>query len=224
MAARGGGRHNTRSRGPVVRVRNISVVPRSVTRFVAFLVHLLFLFFLSLTALAPSASPPRSNASCLFGYRRCRPRSSLYCPRGRHRHRRRRRRYRYRRRRFSEKEFSRARPVRFSHYYRYYFCFRSTPSYPPPHRKQKQNRFTTIRSDRLREVISTLPAFYTADTVSYTRRTDMASIILVVWWFCRFLRTRFLRKPRDFLIVYAYLGVMRDAKIRPINIRYSVEK
>jgi len=38
-AARGG---DDITRGPVVRVRNISVVPRSVTRFVAFLVHLFF--------------------------------------------------------------------------------------------------------------------------------------------------------------------------------------
>lgn len=41
-AARGG---DDITRGPVVRVRNISVVPRSVTRFVAFLVHLFFLHF-----------------------------------------------------------------------------------------------------------------------------------------------------------------------------------
>lgn len=40
--AKWGTRHNTTSRGPVVRVRNISVAPRSVTRFVAFLVHLFF--------------------------------------------------------------------------------------------------------------------------------------------------------------------------------------
>lgn len=89
VAVRGG---DDITRGPVVvvvavRVRNISVVPRSVTRFVAFLVRLLFFFSyfsLSLTLSIPDPLLSRRHrgrnvSSCPFGYRRRRPaRSSLY--------------------------------------------------------------------------------------------------------------------------------------------------
>lgn len=73
------------TRGPVVvRVlRNISVVPRSVTRFVAFLVHLFFHPSRPSPVPRPFDASSRrqsypSRASCRFGYRRCRYRHRAF--------------------------------------------------------------------------------------------------------------------------------------------------